>query len=94
MTAIPRRELLSIVCILAIFAASVIGFMLFSADKPDGLEQTMAEAGFEEQEPLYTAPLDYGNDYTEYVAMGILGFFVVLFVSLGITKLMMRKNET
>lgn len=90
---IRRRDIIAIAVILGIFAIGALGYMAFSADKPDGLEATMEEAEVEEQEPVFHAPLSYGDGYFEYVAMGVLGFACVMAVSLLLAKLMARRNE-
>jgi cobalt/nickel transport protein len=83
-----------VIAIMIAFAVGAIGYWMFSADQPDGLERTMEDAGVSEQQPVYKAPLDYGGDYPMYLLMGLIGFFAVLFVSLSIAKLMAKKNET
>lgn len=82
------------IVLLCIFAVSAIGYFAFSADKPDGLEQTMENAGIAEQQPVYVAPLDYGNTYPGYLLAGGIGFVAVLVISLGIAKMLAKKNET
>jgi cobalt/nickel transport protein len=89
-----RKCVLAVIVILGIFTLGAIGYWIFSADMPDGLERTMENAGVGEQEPVYKAPLDYGGDYPMYILMGAVGFFAVLISALGIAKLMAKKNET
>lgn len=84
----------AIVAILVIFAIGAIGYWVFSSELPDGLEKTMEEAGVEEQEPIYQAPLSYGEDYFSYVLMGFVGFISILLISLAIGKAMAKKNGT
>jgi len=88
-----RRQVLAIAAIIVLFAAGAIGYMEFSADKPDGLEKTMEEAGVAESEPIYHAPLDYGDSYLEYLFMGLIGFAAILLIVLITTKLMASKDE-
>ena len=77
--------------ILAAFAVGLVLFFIFSAPYGDGLERTMEGAGVEEPEPLYRAPLDYGEDYPAALAMGILGFATVLLVALAAGKLLGKR---
>lgn len=89
-----RREISVITIILIIFAIGAVGYWIFSSELPDGLERTMEDAGVEEQEPVYTAPLSYGNDYFSYILMGAVGFFTILAVTFLIIKALAKKNET
>jgi cobalt/nickel transport protein len=82
-----------ILMILCIFAAGLVFFFLFSAPYGDGLEKTMEEGEVEEDEPVYQAPLDYGDNYLASFAMGVVGFFVVLLVLLVLGRLLGRKDE-
>lgn len=84
----------AIVAILVIFAIGAIGYWVFSSELPDGLEKTMEEAGVEEQEPIYRAPLSYGEDYLSCILMGVVGFISVLIVSFIIGKAMAKKDGT
>lgn len=83
-----------ILAILCIFAVGLIFFFLFSAPYGDGLEKTMEEGEIEEGEPVYEAPLDYGDNYMASFAMGVVGFFVVLLVLLVLGRILGRKDET
>lgn len=82
-----------VILILAVFAACLVLFFLFSAQYGDGLERTMEEAGVEEGEPVYEAPLDYGGDYLSALAMGILGFLTVVGLVLLVGKVLGREDE-
>ncbi|HUW43165.1 MAG TPA: hypothetical protein VMW02_02895 [Thermoplasmata archaeon] len=88
-----KRELTAVIAILAVFSIGTLGYVAFSADKPDGLEKTMEDAGVVEQAPIYVAPFSYGEGYFGYLAGGIIGFFAVLLVSIGILKRLAKKNE-
>lgn len=75
----PERRYLKVAgTILAAFAVGLVLFFIFSAPYGDGLEKTMENAGVEESEPVYHAPLDYGGNYYSGLLMGVLGFFIVL----------------
>lgn len=91
---VAKAEIKAIIVLLVVFAIGAVGYWILAADQPDGLERTMENAGVSEQEPMYKAPLDYGGDYPMYLLMGFIGFAAVLLVSLGIAKLMAKKNET
>ena len=82
-----------VIVILAVFAVGLVFFFLFSAEYGDGLEKTMEEAGVEEGEPAYEAPLDYGGDYLTAFAMGIAGFLAVVGLLLLFGKVLGRKDE-
>jgi len=75
---VERRSLLAIAGILVAFAAGLVLFFIFSAPYGDGLERTMEHGGVEEPEPVYHAPLDYGDSYAVALVMGIVGFAIVL----------------
>lgn len=75
---LERRYLKAVAGILVAFAAGLVLFFIFSAPYGDGLEMTMEHGGVEESEPVYKAPLDYGEDYPAALLVGILGFAVVL----------------
>jgi hypothetical protein len=67
---------------------------MFSADKGDGLEKTMEEAGISEGEPVYQAPLSYGEDYPSAFVAGIIGVMITLglaFLVLQIGKMGTRE---
>ena len=89
-----RKRVLAVIVVLVVFTIGTVGYWIFSAGMPDGLERTMENAGIGEQEPVYKAPMDYGGDYPMYILMGAVGFFAVLISALGIAKLMAKKNET
>ncbi len=80
--------------ILCIFALGLVFFFIFSAPHGDGLEHTMEEADVEEGEPVYEAPLDYGDNYLTAFAMGVVGFFTVLLVILLLGRFLGSKDET
>jgi hypothetical protein len=82
-----RKYLIASVGILVAFAIGLVGFFAFSADLPDGLDRTMEESGVDPGDPLFTAPLGYGDDYLSSLIMGIVGFAVTLVVALGFFKL-------
>jgi len=75
---LERRHLKAIAVMMAAFAVGLVFFFIFSASFGDGLERTMENAGVEEPDPVYKAPLDYGGNYPAAFVMGALGFFIVL----------------
>ena len=89
-----RRKFLKAAAVLvAAFAVGLVFFFIFSAPYGDGLERTMENAGVEEQEPVYRAPLDYGGNYPAALAMGCLGFIMVLGSAYLIVKMMRMKGK-
>ncbi len=82
-----KRFVLATIGILIAFSVGLVGFFLVSSGLPDGLDRTMEETGAPASEPVYTAPLDYGGDYTSSLLMGGVGFFITLGAMLGILKL-------
>lgn len=58
----------------------------FASENPDGLEATMEKVGLEEN-PLYEAPLDYGETWGQSLVMGVIGIVLVFGVSYGLAKL-------
>jgi len=75
------------------FSVGLVGFYIFSADKPDGLEDTMEDSGLEEGEPVWHAPLDYGDTYASTLIMGFVGFAVVFMVLFGYLWLVGGKKD-
>lgn len=80
--------------IFIVFAVGLVGFYLFSADYGDGLEVTMENGGVSESEPVYSGPLDYGENYTSSLLMGIVGFFTTLIVSYSAIRILRKKNAS
>ena len=78
--------------IIAAFAVGLVFFFIFSAPYGDGLEKTMENAGVQEREPVYKAPLDYGGNYPAALAMGSLGFLVVLGCAYFFSRAMGKKQ--
>ncbi len=75
--------------IMIIFAIGLVGFFVFSAMYGDGLERTMQDNGVTEAQPVYTAPLSYGDGYGSMLVSGIIGFimvFGIIFLYLKISK--------
>jgi cobalt/nickel transport protein len=79
--------------IIAIFAVGLVFFFIFSAGFGDGLERTIEEAGLEEQDPVYSAPLDYGDDWLTAFLAGIVGFAVVFVVVIAYLKISNRRKS-
>jgi hypothetical protein len=78
---------------IVIFCIGLVFFFIFSEPYGDGLEKTMENADVEEGEPSYNAPLDYGDNYITALVMGLIGFIIVLFCILLISKFMRKKDE-
>ncbi|UCF08650.1 MAG: cobalt transporter [Thermoplasmata archaeon] len=79
--------------IIVLFCLGLVFYFAFSAPYGDGLERTMEEGEAEEGEPSYAAPFDYGDDYANALAAGILGFIIVLLCVLLFAKFMRKKDE-
>jgi len=89
-----RQIGMKIVWIIVVFSIGLVGFFIFSADKGDGLEKTMEDAGVSEGEPVYQAPLSYGEDYPSAFAAGVIGIIITLIFSLGLTYLLARVGKS
>ncbi|QLH74294.1 MAG: cobalt transporter [Methanomassiliicoccales archaeon] len=90
-----KRYVKAVMAILVVFAIGLVGYYTFSAAYGDGLEKTMEDNGVSEGEPVWQAPLDYGEDYVASLLMGILGFVIVLAVVLAYLMLVKaRKRRT
>jgi hypothetical protein len=87
-----RKDLLIMSGIIILFAVGLVGFFVFSAPYGDGLEKTMEEGEVEESDPVYQAPLDYGDNYPLALSMGCLGFGVTLLV-FYLASWLMRKSD-
>jgi hypothetical protein len=84
-----KRYVKAFMALMVLFAIGLVGFFAFSAMYGDGLERTMEDNGISEGEPIYTAPLSYGDNYGGALLAGIIGFaivFGVLFLYLRIVK--------
>lgn len=89
-----KKNLLIIAGIIVLFAVGLVGYFEFSEPYGDGLEKTMEEGGIEESEPLYNAPLDYGDNYILAFSMGCLGLAVILFIIFFLGKLIRKKDAS
>ena len=89
-----RKNFLAITGIIAFFAIGLVGFFIFSEPYGDGLEKTIEDGGVEESEPVYHAPLDYGDNYALAFSMGCLGFAVTLLCIYSITWFLRKKDAT
>lgn len=79
----------------AIFVVFAIGLGLywtFSAQYGDGLEVTMENAGVSEGEPVYNAPLGYGENYGTSFAMGLAGFCAVAILAFVAMEFLKRRK--
>ncbi len=88
-----KRYLKAIAALFVIFAIGLVGFYAYSAMYGDGLEKVMEENGVSEGEPVWTAPLDYGDGYGGSLLMGIIGFFVVMLVFVGLYLLVRSRKR-
>jgi len=89
-----RRAALWVAGIILVFAIGLIGYFVFSADYGDGLENTMEKAEVEEEEPLFSAPFDYGESYPLALSMGFLGLTVTLTGIYLVGKIMRKKDAS
>jgi len=78
----------TLMIVLLLFALGLVGFYRFAAELGDGLEVTMEEAGIEEGEPVWNAPLEYGDSYTASLLWGVFGFALVLGLTVGYGRLL------
>jgi hypothetical protein len=60
--------------VLVLFAIGLVGYFAFSAAFPDGLEKVMEDNGIEEAEQVWSAPLNYGEDWAGALVAGLIGF--------------------
>jgi hypothetical protein len=89
-----RKYVKAIVGILIAFSIGLVGFYAFSAMYGDGLEKVMEENGIGEGEPIWTAPLSYGEAYLGSLFMGIVGFFIVLFIFLCLYLVVKKRKKS
>ena len=87
-----KKDLLVIMGIIILFSVGLIGFYIFSAPFGDGLETTMEDAEVEEADPVYNAPLDYGDNYLLTFSIGCLGFAVTLLI-IYLLSWLLRKSD-
>lgn len=71
------KYLKAVIVIALAFSIGLVFFFIFSAPYRDGLEKTMELGGIEEEEPIYKAPFDYGDNYIVALLMGLFGFAIV-----------------
>jgi hypothetical protein len=90
---IEKRYAKALVGVLVIFAIGLVGFFAFSAMYGDGLEKVMEDNGVSEGEPVYTAPLSYGDDYGGALVAGLVGFAIVFVVIFGYLKLSKARRQ-
>jgi preprotein translocase subunit Sss1 len=82
-----KKLIIAAVAIFAAFAIGLVGFILVSNGLPDGLDKTMEQHGAPESDPVYNAPLTYGDGYMSMLIMGAVGFIITLLAVLGLMKL-------
>ena len=88
-----RRMLIGCLAIVLAFSLGLVGFFAFSEGKPDGLEAVLEEQNVGEQQPVWTAPLDYGSDFLSALSMGIIGFCLVLAITLTYLRAGAKKRQ-
>ena len=81
------------IAIMAVFCIGLVVFFAVSAGKPDGLESILGEQGIQESQPVWNAPLHYGSDFGSALWMGMIGFGLVLAVTVGYLKLSSKKRK-
>lgn len=89
-----KKNVLIILGIIILFAIGLVGYFIFSEPYGDGLEKTMEEAEIEESEPVYSAPLDYGDNYPLAFSMGCLGLAITLFCIYFLAWMMRKKHAS
>jgi CDP-diglyceride synthetase len=87
-----RKDLLGFIGIIILFSIGLIGFYLFSEPYGDGLEKTMVSAEVEESDPVYSAPLDYGDNYLYTFSLGCIGFAITLLIVYLLSWLLRKSN--
>ena len=68
-----KTFVIAIIGIISLFAVGLVGYFIFSEPYGDGLEMTIEQAELTESEPVYHAPLDYGDNYPLALSMGCIG---------------------
>lgn len=86
------RYALAVVGTIIFFAIGLVLFFLFSADYGDGLEKTLERAGVTEGEPVFRAPLDYGDDYPSAFLAGLVGFSILFLLAYGLGRFVIAKR--
>jgi cobalt/nickel transport protein len=90
---IQKRYVKALVVIVIAFCIGLVGFFAFSAMYGDGLEKVMEDNGVTEGEPVYTAPLSYGDSYGGALVAGLVGFFIVFVVIFGYLKIVKTRRH-
>jgi cobalt/nickel transport protein len=75
------------IAILVAFAVGLVGYYMASNGLNDGLEKTMETSGTPGSDPVYHAPLSYGDNYGVTLMMGGFGFALTILAVLGVMKL-------
>lgn len=88
-----HKFLIAGIAIIAVFCIGLVGFFAVSAGKPDGLESVLGEQGIEESQPVWNAPLNYGSDFPSALLMGMIGFSLVLSITVGYLMLTSKKYK-
>jgi len=91
---LSKKDLYIFSLIILLFAIGLVGFFVFSAPYGDGLEKTMENAEVEEGDAVYTAPMDYGDNYVMSFFIGLLGFAVTLLIVFLVSLILRKKDAT
>jgi cobalt/nickel transport protein len=86
---IEKRYWMAFLGLMVAFAVGLAGYFAFSSNYGDGLERTMQDNGVSEGEPIYTAPMSYGDSYGGAFLAGAVGFAIVF----GALFLYMRMDK-
>jgi len=89
-----RSYIKAAAAIIAIFGVALMGFFVFAAALPDGLESLLGSQGFQEKAPLFQTPLSYGDNYVTALLAGVLGFAIIMAIVLIFMYLAEKKKET
>ncbi len=84
LTLARSRTFQAAIAVLTVFALALPFYFLYASEGADGLEQTMADAGTDEGEPLLSSPFSYGEDYFAALFAGLLGFTAVMLLALTV----------
>lgn len=89
-----KSEIFVILGIIILFAIGLVGFFIFSEPYGDGLEKTMELAAISEGEPIYHAPLDYGDNYPLALSMGCIGLSISILCIYLVSATLRRKSAS
>jgi len=89
-----KTKLFVIIGIIGLFSIGLVGFFMFSEPYGDGLEKTMEIAAISEGEPVYHAPLDYGDNYPLALSMGCIGLAISILCIYIVSSTLRRKSAS